>query len=234
MKTIFNIFSHKEHKIGNLNKEKPKIIIDYREKNSLVISELISLGLEPDFQALKVGDYIVKGIVVERKTVSDFISSMISRRLLSQLEELQQFEDKLLIVEGIDEQELYTDSESLGLDKVGMHPNSIRGFLLSILLRHKVPIIFTKNYEDTAKFISVMAKRKDKELPLNVKKRTLNKKEQMQFIVESFPGIGPKTAKKLLTKFKTIKNFINAPPEELKEVLGKKSEIILKILNDKY
>ena len=71
---------------------------------------------------------------------------MINRRLPKQLKELGQYKERLLIVEGIDEQELYTDSE----DRIGMHPNSIRGFLLSILLKYKVPIIFTKNYEDTA------------------------------------------------------------------------------------
>ena len=232
MKTIFNIFSHKEHNEEKPIKleDKPKIIVDIHEKNSLVIAELISLGMDVEFQHLKVGDYIVKGIVIERKTVSDFISSMISRRLLRQLEEMQQYEDRLLVVEGIDEQELYTDSESL----TGMHPNSVRGFLLSILLRHKVPIIFTKNYEDTARFISVMAKRKDKELPLNVRKKTLDKKEQMQFIIESFPGIGPKTSKKLLKEFKTIKGVINASEEELRKVLGKKAELVKEIIDSRY
>ena len=227
MKKIFNIFSKKR---SRQIKEKPRAILDYREKNSLIPAELIDLGLEIEFKNLKVADYIVQGVAIERKTVSDFVSSMINRRLLKQLEELNQYEDKLLIVEGIDEQELYTDSE----DRIGMHPNSIRGFLLSILLKYKVPIIFTKNYEDTAKFLSVLSKRKPRELPLNVKKKILNKKEQAQFIIESFPGIGPKTAKKLLKKFKTIKNIINSSEEELKEVIGKKAEIIKKIIDSRY
>jgi Fanconi anemia group M protein len=228
MKTIFNIFSHKENKPIKVE-EKQEITVDNHEKNSLVISELVSLGFEIKFQHLKVGDFLVKGICIERKTVSDFISSMISRRLLRQLEEMQQFEERLLIVEGIDEQELYSDN-----NVTGMHPNAIRGFLLSILLRHKIPIIFTKNYEDTARFISVMAKRKDKEIPLNVRKKALNKKEQMQFIIESFPGIGPKTSRVLLKKFKTIKNIINASEEDLKKVLGKKAETIARIIDSKY
>ncbi len=228
MKTIFNIFSNKQQK--ETQQIKQKVIVDIHEKNSLVVSELISLGLEVEFQHLKVGDYIVNGVAVERKTVSDFISSMISRRLLNQLEEMQQYESKLLIVEGIDEQELYTDSENL----TGMHPNAVRGFLLSILLSHKVPIIFTKNYEDTAKFLAVLARRKSKELPLNVRKKTLDKKEQMQFIVESFPGIGPKTSKKLLKEFRSVKGIINASEEELKKVIGKKAETIRKIVDSKY
>lgn len=227
MKKIFNIFSKKHSRDV---KEKPKAILDYREKNSSIPSELSNLGLEIEFKNLKIADYIIGGVAVERKTVSDFISSMINKRLLNQLEELGQYKEKLLIVEGIDEQELYTDSEK----KTGMHPNSVRGFLLSILLKYKVPIIFTKNYLDTARFLSVLAKRKPKELSLNVSKKSLNKKERLQFILEGFPGIGPKTAKKLLEKFKTIKKIINAPEEELREILGKKTEIIKGLIEAKY
>lgn len=226
MKEIFSIFSRK---IPEEEEPKPKILIDYREKNSLVISELVSLGFEADVKELKVGDYIVSDVAIERKTVADFISSMKNRRLLKQLEELQQYENRLLIIEGIDEQELYTDSD----ERIGMHPNAVRGFLLSILLKHKVPIIFTKDYKDTARFISVLSKKKTKEMPLNVSKKTLNKKERMQFILEGFQSIGPKTAKKLLKKFRTIKGVINASEEELKKEIGKKSESF-KLVEEEY
>ena len=136
MKPILNIFSKKKLK----EKKKPKIIIDYREKNSLVSSILVSLGAEIGFRELKVADYIVKDVVIERKTILDFIYSMKNRRLINQLESLQQYKKKILIIEGIDEQELYNDSS----EKIGIHPNAIRGFLLSIILNYNVPIIFTK------------------------------------------------------------------------------------------
>ena len=165
-KPLFNIFARPQPRKGGQvgTAPKPKIIIDYREKNSLVISELVQLGFEVEFKELKVADYLVRDIAIERKTVSDFISSMINKRLLSQLEELQQYETKLLIIEGIDEQELYANDEEID----GIHPNAVRGFLLSILLKHKVPIIFTKDSQDTAKFISILARKKSKELSLNV------------------------------------------------------------------
>ena len=229
-KTFFNIFPQKPIKIKKEETKKYTIIADYREKNCFVASELINLGLNVEFRELKVADYLVRNIAIERKSVSDFVASMRNRRLLNQLAELQQYENKLLIVEGIDEQELYTDSE----EKIGMHPNAIRGFLLSILLKHKIPIIFTKNSEDTAKFIFVLSKKKSQELSLNVSKKSLTKKERLQFILESFPGIGPKTAKKLLAKFKTIKNVMNAPLEELKQILGKKAEIMKQIIEEEY
>ena len=227
IKQIQDIFSKN---ISKIKKEQPKekIIIDYREKNCLVPSHLKKLGFEIEFKELKVADYLIKDIAIERKTVSDFIASMINRRLLNQLEELQQYENKLLVIEGIEEQELYSDDNPSGVNS-----NAIRSFLLSILLKHKIPIIFTKNSEDTAKFILILSKKETKETSLNVKKKSLNKKEQMQFIIEGFPGVGPKTAKKLLTKFKTIKNIINTSQEELKKVLGKKADIF-KIILDSY
>ena len=227
MKEIFNIFSKKAKRPKV--EEKPKIIVDYREKNSMIIPELTELGIETEVKELKVADYLVKGVAVERKTVSDFISSILSRRLLYQLDEMQQYDSKLLIIEGIEEQELY--SEKFTEENIGLHPNSVRGFLLSILLNHKVPLIFTKNYADTARFLAVLAKKKPREMPLNPGKRFHNEKEQVQYVLESFPGIGPKTARKLIEEFHTIKEIINAPEEDLKKILGKKAEVFLRVIN---
>ena len=218
---LFEIFSKKKIKII----EKPKIIADYREKNSMVISFLISHGAEVETKELKVADYIVKDVAIERKTVQDFISSMINKRLLRQIEELQQYPNKLLLIEGVEEHELYNDHPE------GINGNAIRGFLLSILLKDKIPVIFTKNAEDTAKFLLVLAKKRDKEMSLHAKKRSFDKKEQKQFVLESFPGIGPSTAKKLLEKFTSLKNIFNASEEELRVCIGKKAEIF-KIIED--
>jgi Fanconi anemia group M protein len=225
--SLLNIFSKSRRKKPI---QKIKITIDYRERNCLIASELVSMGFIIEFRELKVADYIVKDTAIERKTINDFISSMINKRLLKQLQELQQYENRLLIIEGIEEQELYTDSK----EWTGMNPNAIRGFLLSILLKYKIPIIFTKNYKDTAKFIAILSKKQEKELPLNINKKTLNKKERMQFILEGFPGIGPKTAKKLLKKFKTLRNLFNASEEELKEIIGKKAESFKELIYSKY
>ncbi len=226
MKQIFDIFSKSKKEKAE---EKPKIIMDYRERNSLVYSSLIELGIEVEIKELKIADYIVNDIAIERKTVSDFISSMISKRLASQLENLQQYPNRLLLIEGIDEHELYSHE----VPETGIHPNAIRGFLLSIILEHKTPIIFTKDAEDTAKFISVLARKKEREASLNVSRKNLNKKERMQFILEGFPGIGPKTAKKLLSHFKSLKEIFEAPIGELREIIGVKAEVF-RLLEERY
>jgi Fanconi anemia group M protein len=231
MPQLFNIFPKKREPHIKEDKIKPKVIADYREKNSMVASEIISLGIDLEFRELKVADYLTGGVAIERKTVSDFISSMINKRLIRQLEEIQQYEKRLLLIEGIDEQELYSDDTYE--KELGMHPNAIRGFLLSILLKYNVPIVFTKNYADSARFIAVLARKQEKELSLNVSKKSLSSKERMQFILEGFPGIGPKTAKKLLENFHSIKNIMNASLEELQNLIGKKADVF-KLIEENY
>jgi len=204
-----------------------KIVADYREKNSLVISELIEKGIKIEFKNLLVGDFIVRGIAIERKTISDFLSSMINKRLIRQLQELQQYKSRLLIIEGIEEQEIYNDK------KEGIHGNAVRGFLLDILLKYKVPIILTKDYEDTSTFLYLLAKKSEQEAGIRAKKKALTKKEQLQYILEGFPSIGPKTAKKLLKKYKTLSNIFSQNIDELKKEVGKKAGIF-KLLDERY
>jgi ERCC4-type nuclease len=225
MKPLLDMFSN----IRNKKEKKLRVVMDYREKSSRVYSQLIELGIEVEIKELKVADYIVNDVAIERKTVPDFISSMLSKRLTNQLDGLQQYKNRILIIEGIDEHELYSN----GVPDTGIHPNAIRGFLLSIILEHRTPIIFTKDSEDTARFISVLTKRQKRELSLNVSKKNLNKKERMQFIIEGFPGIGPKTAKKLLSHFKTLRELFSASIEELKEIIGKKAEVF-NLIDEKY
>ena len=124
--TFFNIFSNKKVK----EKEKAKIIADWREKNSLVISELIGMGNAVNFEQLDIADYLVGSIAVERKTVSDMKASIIDKRIFSQLVNLKQYSEHLFILEEGDD--LLSS----------MSDNALRGFLLSIALKFKIPIIY--------------------------------------------------------------------------------------------
>ena len=218
-----------------MTEQKPKLIADVREKNSLVIAELVSLGVEVDIQHLKLADYLISNeIAVERKTINDFAGSMINRRLLDQLRDLKiNYKNPLLIVEKEDHQDLYKPSG------INIHENAIRGMILTVAIQFNIPIIFTEGYEDTAKYLMLLAKKQTKpegEISLVAKRHAYSMKEQQRIIIESFPGIGPKTAKEILKKFRTIKNFANASEEELKGIpkLGKKAEILKKILDASY
>ncbi|OIO81503.1 hypothetical protein AUJ84_01005 [Candidatus Pacearchaeota archaeon CG1_02_32_132] len=221
MPKFFNIFSNKKEKKEELN-----ITIDNRERNSLVISELIKLGFKIQFSQLPVADYIIKDTAIERKTISDFKSSIINKRIFSQLLEIKQYPKHFIILEGLESEDPYSGT---------IHENAFRGFLLSIALEYRVPIIFTLNEKDTAKYLYVLARKKENpNFSIRASKSQLSDKEQLQFILEGFPGIGPTTAKKLLTEYKTIKDLTNASKEDLEKLIGKKAEKLYDLINLKY
>ncbi len=214
------------HNIFSKTKETPeqkiKIIIDNREKQSLVASELASLGFQIEFQQLNIGDYLVNDVAVERKTIPDLKSSIINKRIIQQLLELKQYPKNLLIIEGISDEDIYQ-----GI----IHENALRGFLLSVALEFQVPIIFTQNEKDTAKYLSVLAKKSPKkDFSMRAGKLFKTKEERLQFILEGFPNIGPVKAKALLDKFKSIKNIINAEEKDLQEILGSRTKDFLDLL----
>ncbi len=221
MAKMYNIFSKKP-----IKERKIKVLVDNRERNSLVISELNKLEIITEFRQLPVADYIVDGLAIERKTLWDFKSSIINKRIMQQLLELKQYPEHFLILEGLESTDPYSG---------GIHENAFRGFLLSVLLDYKVPIIFTLNEKDTAKYISVLAKKQKKtDLSIRPSKTFMTEKEQLQFILEGFPGIGPIAAKKLLSHFKTIKNLANSTEEELKSIIGKKAEVFYRLITWMY
>jgi len=213
------------------------IKIDYRERNSYVIEELEELGVKCDVRHLPLADYLIsKDIAIERKTVGDFVGSMINKRLVNQLTDMKQnFKKPILLIEGIDEDDLYKPSSHPRINE-----NAVRGMLLSIAVDFRIPLIFTRNAEDTAKFIYLLLKRQDKpskEYSLKITRKAHTLAEQQQILVESFPGVGPNLAKSILKHFKTIKKLTEADIKEITKVpkVGKKkAETIKKILETRY
>ena len=79
-----------------------KIIVDNRERKSGISEELSDLDVNFEFSQLELGDFILSDdCVVERKTISDFLSSLVDGRLFSQAKNLKDHFDKVLyILEG--------------------------------------------------------------------------------------------------------------------------------------
>lgn len=217
---FYNIFSKEKERIPLENKT--KILIDNREKNSLVPSELIKQGFQIEFTQLPLGDYQINNLLVERKTIQDLKASIINKRIFEQINQLMNNEEikPLLIIEGILEEDIYS-----GI----IHENALRGFFLSLATNYKIPFIFTQNSKDTAKYLAVLAnKKQDAEHSLRASRIFKTKEEQLQFILEGFPNIGPVKAKALLGRFHSLKNIINAQ-EELEEILGKRTKEFKKL-----
>lgn len=215
---INNIFSKEKL----ISQENLPILIDNRERNSLVPAELYAKNLNLIFKQLPVGDYIINETIIERKEIKDFTQSIKSQRLFKQLTEIKQYPNYLLIIEG----DIYTQ-------KI-LHPNSLRGAIISIAKSYKIPIIFTRHAKETAQYIEILTKKKGKNLILTPTKKQFSKKEWQLNILQSFPNIGQKTAIKLLKKFHTLKEIFNKTEKELETILGKKTNSFFKIINKEF
>jgi len=214
MKPIANIFSTKNKKqIKTERCPNPgtPIVVDTREKQSLISANLLNQKANIEYKKLEIGDYLIGETIVERKTFSDFVSSMIDKRLFSQLREIKKYPKYFIIIEGFYYQ----------YDDFNVSENAIKGMMLSIATDFQVPIIFTENEEDTAKFLILTAKRCEKpkrDNSLRQSKTPRTKNEERQFVLEGFAGIGPVTAKELLDKFKSLRSIFNATEKELKQI----------------
>ncbi len=222
----------------NLNKfipeeDKVKVYADTREKGSGVIKELIERGVDIKLEMLKIGDYVCsEKVAVEIKTVKDFVDSIIDNRLLQQIKEIKRnFERPVVIVEGTED--IYSMRR--------VHPHAIRGMIATIAVSYSIPIIYSKNYKETASYLHIIAKREQengkKDFSLHGDRKPLTLKEQQEYVVSSLPGVGIALARPLLKKFKTIKKVINASAEQLEKVekIGpKKAAEIKKITESEY
>tara|TARA_Y100000310_G_C20687609_1_gene820102 strand:- start:808 stop:1509 length:702 start_codon:yes stop_codon:yes gene_type:complete len=229
MKPLENIFSKTKTLPNNQIKcpnPKTPIIIDTREKQSLVVANLIEKNANTKFEKLEIADYLINNIGIERKTFSDFISSMLNKRLLSQLQELKKYPKHFLIIEGFD----YNYSP----EQFNIHENAIKGMMLSVAVDFQIPIIFTENKEDTADFLILLAKKFEKaKTPLSLRPSKTHQtlKQQKQFILEGFPGIGPTISKELLKNFKSLEKIFTASREQLKTITKLTEDKIEKLKN---
>ncbi len=210
-----------------------RVFVDQREIRSGIVKALEKLGMDVILKTLEVGDYVVSDRVgIERKTVEDFFSTLMEGRdMFGQISDLARtFERPLLIIEG---DGLYTARQ--------IHPNAVRGVLSSIAIDFRVPIIFSRDEEDTAALISTMAKREQSDakrgISLHGNKTALTLKEQQEYVVSSIPEVGPTVARNLLRHFGSVERIMTASREELMEVglVGPKTaERIKEVVGGKY
>jgi ERCC4-related helicase len=216
-KTLTEMFEQnfgKNNFENNPNDERNIIFVDDREKGSSIVKELVNLNIDLRINRLNVGDYVLSQRVgIEFKTIPDFVDSIIDGRLISQVKELKEyFFRPLIIVQGTED--IYS------LRKI--HPNAINGMLAAITINFGVPILFTRNPKETAMLLSVIASREQDEIGRNFTshrdKKLSSVKEIQEYIVSSFPGIGPIISRPLLEQFGSIKNIVNASEIELKNI----------------
>lgn len=211
----------------------PRVIVDEREKPSDVPFLLKDKGLKVEFKLLDVADYVTAEVAIERKTARDFVSSLYSGRLFDQVRRLaESYELPVMIVEG-DIQSVLSEMEN---------PRVYWGALISVSLSYRMRIFFTWDKEQTADFISTLARqrlsKKRSRIPFIAKKPRIETVSDAQLaLIETLPGIGPKFADRLLKQFGTVRKIFSATAGELSTV-GKIGEArarkIAQVLDARY
>jgi len=190
---------------------------DFREAKSKVPEILSRLGVMVQSASLNADYAIGRDCLVERKTITDFISSVADGRLFRQVSELSKTcKHPLVLLEGG------------GLYNHGRVPkNVIRGIMIWISLSKRVPVIRTYNEHDTACVIQLLVKRYGQPAGLGlpvIKKRPISPWQQQMNVLTQIPGIGPYAAKDILNVFGSVSRMSEALDVELIAIgrLGKK------------
>lgn len=196
-------------KIENL-----RIVVDERERKSGIPDLLRAVGINLEIKTLPIGDYIVAPeTIVERKSISDLISSIFDGRLFDQCNRLKEhFTHPIILMEGNVEE----------IEQIVENPLVFYGALSAVAIDFKIPIIPTPSATHTAKMLVSMCSRKDTLRGPFLKKikKSDDVYRQQLSVLCSLPGIGEKLATRMLVKFGSPTKTLTASLADLAKVEG--------------
>ncbi|NIO37641.1 ERCC4-type nuclease [Candidatus Bathyarchaeota archaeon] len=229
-----------------------KLLVDHRERSLAIL--LQDVCEEIAFVQLPIGDYLLvsdsNAVIVERKTVSDFLSSVRSNRLWDQLLRMmkaemvlgQEIKRRLLLLHGNFHDYLMEVDYEHPEDML-KHWSQIIGAYLEIIYVYNTPIIHAESDLAFKAFMRILIKReasgKNDRLPAarwyrKPARADLPVEDRKKYILSALPYVGDQLAKNLLSHFETISQIACASVEELRKVpkIGrKKAELIHSIFH---
>ena len=178
----------------------PVVLVDTREHAEEVVRYIKESGCGVVKTKLEVGDYVAGRFVFERKSVQDFINSIIDGRLFDQATRLREAKLRpVIVIEGNLWEELRHREIS---------PNAVLGAQLA-LHGMEIGILYTEDKTQTGALLCLAAK---KEIKSSVKTPKVRKKADVRSLqialLASLPGIGPKRAEELLRRYGTPLNAL--------------------------
>lgn len=211
---------------------KPTIIVDSRELGSATTRELSKYDIAITQETLSIGDFIISDrTAVERKTVEDFVASIIDGRLFEQVSNLKSaYEMPVLLIEG----ESFQTSRNIA-------PEAVMGAVASVIVDFGVPVVWTRSPSESALLLLAIARREQSKGERRPRIRMERKPESLareqEFVIAGLPLVDTVLARRLLRAFGTIEKVFLASEQELQNVEGigrKISDRIRKLLTAPY
>ncbi len=190
-----------------------RIVVDDREQAGGLIEELAQQWPRVCVGRLPAGDVeIGRRVLVERKTVADFVASLDDGRLWAQAGLLTRVcERPLLVIEGEDPLEL-----------AGLGPKPLRGVFLTLMIQLRIPLLRTSSVDETAEFLAQLAAQESRRAappPRSPAPRPHAVRAALD-LLGAIPGVGDYKARRLLDSFGSVKEVINAPENALRDAPG--------------
>lgn len=195
-----------------------EVIIDSNEasqKPELVQKLAMHEDVEDyEIKPLDEGDIIVDNCIFERKTPSDFASSLEEGRLREQVERMGSHDEAcFILVEGD-----MGDFDTLEHTNIGS--KSLRGMDASIEMKNNIGVKYCSKLKYVAD-MAVRLSRKEKENVNTVQAKQTGAVQEATFIEQVFlaiDGIGMKTASNLAEEFQSLEEIYNATTQEFTRV----------------
>lgn len=193
-----------------------RVVVDERERQSGVPDALSKLNVRVYYSTLRVADYVISPeIAVERKSISDFISSVYDGRLFVQASEISaSYRKPYIIIEG--------DVKEVG--KLTKNVNSYYGAVASVTLAYDLRVIHTTDAGETASAIAALCQHsRYRPLPqgsISAPPKGSDEAQQQLYLVSALPGVGLKLAKRMLARFGTPRKIMSLTESQLALVQG--------------
>jgi Fanconi anemia group M protein len=188
------------------------IYVDDREPGEMVDMLRSVRNLTVEVATLETGDYVVEGkLIIERKTIADFVTSVSGKRLFLQAERIGELGVRgVLLIEG----NIY--------QQTNMTLESITG-ALSWLTIQGISIIHTVSMKHSAHLIAKLTRHAVEGLGYEIPYRTLGPKDPSgaaAFVIEGIPDISTALSKQLLKSFGSVARLCQAEMPDLLAVPG--------------
>ena len=198
------------------------IKMDYREKFSGIIEELekSSFPFSYELTHLKSGDYVIEDkILIERKTLTDFLESIKSGRLFDQAYRMTKSKKSVLFI---------LEGRRSEINISQMSRNVIQGALIQLGVFLGIPVVRANDIKETVRLFSYIANQYFKNSYPRPKSTvvkvphfsTAHAQRDKILLIQRIPGIGYKKAISLLDAFNTVEKIFTAEIKELKKVSG--------------
>lgn len=209
---------------------RPEILYVDVHEPAEVEAYLKQAGIPTLRRALAPGDYVVGEVGVERKTLRDFFSSIVRKRLFEQVFRLREtYPKSLLLVEG-----------DLALLEEYRNPKAFWGAFLALQLEEGIPVLFSPDEAHTALALETLYRRQERtgsSYGLRYKPKLMDLQQRQEFLVQGLPHVGDALSRSLLERFGTVRRVMAASERDLQKVpkIGRvKALEILTLLDSPY